>query len=330
MNGDNPLVSIIIPVYNGENYIEECINSVRKQTYTKIEIVIINDGSTDLTESICKRFVGDNIILFSTSNQGVSSARNKGLDIATGEFILFVDADDIIDATYVENLLLHHKEVDLVVGGIEIINRDTKQIKTTLKDAMNIPLCGSFGDYYSLLQPNLLGPVAKLYRRDILNKYNIRFPVEYSLAEDQIFNFQYYKYIDTYYYESAAVYQVIDRNESSLSKLRNLKAFEGSVENLKVAYNFYHSRQIKNQKYMYITHALALINKYSYIVDQKNINIEYNTWLKYRERVNKILSCVPITFYVSRRLGLIKNIAWNSIVLLGPTPLMIYCRLKNK
>ena len=84
MNGDSPLVSIIIPVYNGENYIRECIDSVRNQTYANTEIIIINDGSTDLTESICKGFVGDNIFLFSTVNQGVSSARNKGIDIATG------------------------------------------------------------------------------------------------------------------------------------------------------------------------------------------------------------------------------------------------------
>lgn len=330
MNGDSPLVSIIIPVYNGENYIRECIDSVRNQTYANTEIIIINDGSTDLTESICKGFVGDNIFLFSTVNQGVSSARNKGIDIATGEFILFVDADDIIADTYVENLLLHHKEADLSVGRIEIVNREIEQAQNTLDKSMDIPLYGNFRDYYSFLQPNLLGPVAKLYRRDIIKKYSIYFPVEYSLAEDQMFNFQYYQYIETYYYENAAVYQVIDRNESSLSKLRNLKAFEGSVKNLKVAYNFYQNRQIKDQKYMYITHVLGLINKYSYIEDQDDINLEYNTWSRYRERVDKIISSVPITFYVSRRLGLIKNIAWNSIVLFGPTLLMIYCRFKNK
>ena len=91
-------VSIIIPVFNGERYIEECLNSVENQTYTNVEIIVINDGSTDKTENILLSFQEkfNNIIKITTKNSGAASARNLGMDAAKGEYIMFVDADDIL------------------------------------------------------------------------------------------------------------------------------------------------------------------------------------------------------------------------------------------
>ena len=102
--GDKVLISIIVPVYNKEFYIGDCISSLVTQSYSNIEIVLINDGSTDQSGKICKEWAqrDQRIIVLSTNNNGVSAARNAGLDIAKGKYIVFVDADDTLSKKVVD------------------------------------------------------------------------------------------------------------------------------------------------------------------------------------------------------------------------------------
>lgn len=91
-----PLISVIIPVYNGEKYLADCVNSIREQTYQNLEIIIVNDGSFDGTERVCEKLQTsyDNVQIITLKDEGVSAARNAGIEAAKGEFITFVDADD--------------------------------------------------------------------------------------------------------------------------------------------------------------------------------------------------------------------------------------------
>ena len=93
---EKPLISVIVPVYNGQDYLEDCIDSIEKQTYENTEIIIINDGSTDDTASVCVRLreAYDNLHVITMEDGGVSAARNAGIDAANGVFVTFVDADD--------------------------------------------------------------------------------------------------------------------------------------------------------------------------------------------------------------------------------------------
>ncbi|MGN0811934.1 MAG: glycosyltransferase family 2 protein [Candidatus Coproplasma sp.] len=104
---DNYLISVIVPVYNGEKYIQKCIESIQKQTFSKIEIIIVDDGSTDNTKNICNNFINldERVKYYYITNSGVSKARNYGLMHAQGDFISFVDSDDWIDADMLEVLL---------------------------------------------------------------------------------------------------------------------------------------------------------------------------------------------------------------------------------
>ena len=101
-----PVITVIVPVYNTEKYIEKCIDSLKEQTMNNIEIIVINDGSTDNTLKILKKLAsGDNRIkIINQSNQKQGAARNRGLDLAKGEYIAFVDADDWIDLDYLEKM----------------------------------------------------------------------------------------------------------------------------------------------------------------------------------------------------------------------------------
>ena len=92
------MISIIVPVYNVENYLEECLESIKNQTYTDIEVILVNDGSTDGSKEICKRYceLDSRFRLINQENQGQSVARNRGVAESTGEFIVFIDSDDIV------------------------------------------------------------------------------------------------------------------------------------------------------------------------------------------------------------------------------------------
>ena len=100
-------VSIIVPIYNQEEFLNRCIDSVLNQTYKNIELILIDDGSTDASFEICKEYAVDNekVKVFMKKNGGVSSSRNLGLRKATGEFIFFLDADDAIEKNVIENLV---------------------------------------------------------------------------------------------------------------------------------------------------------------------------------------------------------------------------------
>lgn len=112
------LISIIVPVYNVENYIKECINSIINQSYKNIEIILVDDGSTDNSGSLCEEFslIDSRIVTFHKENGGLSDARNYGIRHSNGEYIMFVDSDDIIDKDIVNvlyTLIQKDKSIDI-------------------------------------------------------------------------------------------------------------------------------------------------------------------------------------------------------------------------
>lgn len=130
----NKKISIIIPVYNGEKFLKKCLDSVLKQTYSNYEIIIVNDGSTDKTSDILKKYQKiKKITVFNQENQGVSIARNNGIDRATGDYIMFVDVDDQIreDALEILNRTLYEKNVDIIRfnGYIQSKKKEYKEIE---------------------------------------------------------------------------------------------------------------------------------------------------------------------------------------------------------
>ncbi len=120
----NPKVSVIIPVYKAEKYLPECVDSLLMQTYTNIEIILIDDGSPDSSPVICDEYEKnhENIVVLHKINEGAAVARQKGIDIATGQFIMFVDSDDWVEPDYVYSLVkvAIEKSVDAVIGNYKI------------------------------------------------------------------------------------------------------------------------------------------------------------------------------------------------------------------
>lgn len=191
------LISIIIPIYNAEKYLNKCIDSIIMQTYKNLEIILVNDGSTDTSGTICDNYAAtDNRIkVHHKPNGGVSSARNAGIDAAQGEFIAFVDSDDYIDSDMYERLHRRITETngDICICGVrQISHKETVLINVPNEHEMDIEkfienFCNDPYNYFFYIA----SPYSKLYKRDKIN--NNRFPNHISYAEDLWFNADYIK-----------------------------------------------------------------------------------------------------------------------------------------
>lgn len=164
------MISVIIPVYNVERYLEECLNSLQHQTYTDIEVVLVNDGSTDNSKTICKRYCEEDsrFLLINQKNQGQSVARNVGVAASKGEYIAFVDSDDILQRNYLEKLMQYMTEdVDIVESNFTVSKKEflfEKSKETT------ILFEGNSQEAVKIFPNHVLSvnPVTKLYRREIV------------------------------------------------------------------------------------------------------------------------------------------------------------------
>lgn len=185
---NQPLVTIVIPVYNAEKYLELCIESVAKQTYINLDIVLIDDGSLDNSAEICKRFSGSDarIRYIRQNNQGVSAARNLGLQYAAGEYITFVDADDMLQPNAIEVMLSAMQEdTDLVIGSYERFRFGEGQ--AVVNDSRDF----SYEDIrtqFAHLDKLIDFPWGKLFRRSVICENNIMFEKNIPYGEDHIFN----------------------------------------------------------------------------------------------------------------------------------------------
>lgn len=188
-------ISVIIPVYNTSPFLRDCLDSVLNQTYANFEVICVNDGSTDDSLSVLNYYSENhkNLIIIDQLNNGVSAARNNGLKRATGDYITFVDSDDYIDRNYLSNLVdeLNGTQYDLICSGLRDFD-STGIIKTIRLDSAIFCLTNHVNIIKFLETPLNTSPVAKLYRRDIIQKFNIRFKLGLSLGEDRDFNLRFF------------------------------------------------------------------------------------------------------------------------------------------
>ncbi|WP_370754814.1 glycosyltransferase family 2 protein [Megamonas funiformis] len=257
-------ISVIVPIYNAEKYISECIESIINQSYYNLEIILVDDGSTDNSKKICDGYakLDNRIKVFHNENRGVSYTRNFGIINSSGKYIVFVDSDDTINENYVELLVttMLKYNSDIAICGFDFINNILRK-KYIIRGKESIFKGVLENDYY-ILEPFLLTPWGKLYKRSILIEYKIFFPEKYNIAEDQIYNYNYLGIIKSYVFINKALYNYCDRNNCSLSKNRDICNFNAEVECLKVKQKFLKKNNIKKWEKHINKNAIDLIGLY--------------------------------------------------------------------
>ena len=220
---NQPLVSIILPVYNAQNHLARCVGSICAQTYRNIEIIILNDGSKDQSLPVCEEFrqKDPRILLVDKANSGVSDTRNLGLKLASGKYVEFVDSDDYLDPDFTEHLVAaaEENEADFVIAPYKMVipagASKPEQVLDKIHDELGVmsvarpPEVREYGflpagvydkDTFAL---RLMDKPAsyfysvlwnKLYRHDILTGNDIQFVSEMRWAEDLVFNLRYIQY----------------------------------------------------------------------------------------------------------------------------------------
>ena len=220
-------VSIIVPIYNSEKNIKQCIDSIVNQTYNNVEIVLVNDGSKDNSLMICEEYGKkyNNIKVIDKTNNGVSEARNDGIKNSTGDYIVFIDSDDYIDENMVEEIM-KYSQYDYVVFGYYI--RTSNNDYEVLPENKKYESLESFSnDFCKLYCNNLINsPCNKLFKKDLITSF---FPKNMSMGEDLIFNLNYLKNCSSIKCLSFPLYNYIISKSESLSNKYNSNAVENSL-----------------------------------------------------------------------------------------------------
>ena len=257
---NNNLVSIVIPMYNGEKTIKKCLKSICNQTYINIEIIVVNDGSTDLSENIIYEIqsMDSRIKLFNKENGGQSSARNFGISKVSGDYICFVDCDDYVDSNMILEMLDYSRKynLDLIVSGMMfdyVEEGYTKQINFERKEySFKKNVIGNI-IYDSCKNGLIYSPCNKLYKTLLINEYNLEFPTSTEPIEDIFFNCEYIKRIPSIGVLDKAYYHYIKRNvESTVSRYhKNLEKMT-ILRNKKLGelFNKYNMKKDKHEKWL--------------------------------------------------------------------------------
>ena len=216
-----PRLSIIVPIYNAERYLNRCIESILSQRFADFELLLINDGSTDTSLDICKSYAkNDNRIkVITKDNSGVSATRNIGIDISTGDWITFIDSDDWISENYL-GVMNSSIRSDLVVGTVFFKSNGT--VGYLFKENF---ICE--GDQYTSIlskectNPLFNSPWAKFLRKSIIENHNLRFDERLCFGEDAVFVKEYLLHINTLQTDNTIIYNYDDIGDDIYKKYSN-------------------------------------------------------------------------------------------------------------
>lgn len=284
------LISIIVPIYNVEKYLNKCIESIVNQTYENIEIILIDDGSNDNSGIICDEYAkkDNRIIVVHKENGGVSSARNKGLKIAKGEWISFVDADDWIEQIFCQTLLnkVTQEQADIALCGynritynrIEKINANNQEVFLNSNEYLVKSLNPQTGFGFCHM---------KLIKKEVLK--SISFNERIEVGEDALFNIQLSTYIKKAVFIKQPLYNYRINNQSVVKRYdenyanKYLKSMKIIEEYIWQEYNEENEEniEIKQNYYNFVAyHIMLIIVNYCYHPDNKMCNAQRKNMLK--------------------------------------------------
>ena len=285
----NPLISVIVTIYNNEKYIKACLDSLLAQTFQDFEIVVIDDGSTDQTSKVLNQYSANSRLkIHHQPNAGVSAARNQGLKLSHGKFVCFVDSDDYVAKNYLEKLvapLLQDSTIDISVCGYQEIYQD-RQASYPLKPQL---LTGFQATKNLLLNQRDFDVLAwnKLYKKSLFTDYDILYPVG-QIHEDNLTTYKLYSVAKNVQYLEDILY-FYQRKNSRITK--DFSSTEKTLKRLQVK----EQMAIEAQKYFktpdlkYAAEISLLLAYFAFIDNSITHHIDRKYFSVYRQKVHDLL-----------------------------------------
>ncbi len=324
----NSLISIVIPIYNAEQYLNRCIKSVVSQTYSNIEIILVNDGSTDSSLRICYEYSKSDrrIEIIDKSNGGVSSARNEGILCSKGEYIMVLDSDDwwAPDMCQVMYDTIERENVDCVVCGAHQTNGniwapESYKIYRTLDDFKD--------DFVYWLNTELLSPSwNKIYKRTKIRKF---YPEDMSFGEDLVFNLNYLKECNAIAFIPDRLYQHEVLNINSITHTFDSRRFINIEKIQDEILGVLHDKTDKRLYTKYINEVIFLVRHFFLQEDYSFIEKKYilkewliHSYLRHLDILNNKIGLTDKLILCCLKIGFFRFLNW--IVKLGQFTNSIY------
>ena len=298
----NPLISVIVTIYNNEKYIKTCLDSLLVQTFQDFEIVVIDDGSTDQTSKVLDQYsTNSRLKIHHQPNAGVSAARNQGLKLSRGKLVCFVDSDDYVAKNYLEKLvapLLQDSTIDIVVCGYQEIYQD-HQANYSLKSQL---LTGYQATKNLLLNQRDFDILAwnKLYKKSLFTDYNILYPVG-QIHEDNLTTYKLYSVAKNVQYLEDILY-FYQRKNSRITK--DFSSTEKTLKRLQAK----EQMAIEAQKYFktpdlkYAAEISLLLAYFAFIDNSTSSHIDKKYFFIYRQKALNLLKQNRNNSYLTKKL----------------------------
>lgn len=263
------MISVIIPVYNVEKYILDCLKSISSQTFKDFEVIIVDDGSTDKSGDICDEYIKEDLRfkVFHKQNGGVSSARNFGLEKIQGDWVYFCDSDDILFDNALETLVQNIDEnVDSTMGGYIRVNEQEEILgENKIYKTFNMSIEETLVDFYHPKFNMFNGFIwNRLFKRSIIQQYNLRFREDIYIKEDGLFLVQYLCSCNNgTFYTTKPIYKYIEHSSSAMNyklKLINKESISRIIASIEC------HKVLKNSRYNKI---LPLAKKHIFLIRQE-------------------------------------------------------------
>lgn len=282
-------VSIVVPVYNAENYITDCVNALIGQSYSNLEIILVDDGSKDNSPQLCDNFaeIDQRIKVIHKKNGGVSCARNTGICMATGDYLMFADSDDSYEKNMVSRMvkLADIWDVNLVICSYRVVENAIEAITPINNTKLFEPVCAMTRDevfnalgYMMACRETIFAPWNKLFSLEIVKENNVKFPEDISYGEDFLFNLQYLRYCNGVIETREKLYNYILQNPDSLEARYKPDLFENQTVLYRAAKEFMTIHNVYsnyNTYYLSYYYAKCIYNCILAQKNKKNKNTEF-------------------------------------------------------
>ena len=302
MNNDLPKVSVILPIYNVDKYLRKCLESVTNQTYRHLEIICVNDCSTDNSIKIINEYLlkDNRIILVDREfNGGLSAARNSGLEIARGDYVYFIDSDDYVDLDYIEKMVSAAIENNAsVVLNTNIVAHNNDTTYAHLADKTYNNIYDQFIDAKTAIFNIIWNTWAHLWKKSFLDEHNLKFPDGY-IIEDLYFQAISYVYLEKIFVTRASTYHYTIRNNSIMGNLKK-EVFYADLRIMNKIFDYYAENHLLDK--------IHNVKMFSELLIPQNGNDKFNQFLKLKDyflRIKKYINNREI--YTKGELALFDN-----------------------